>query len=288
MENKNENEMIQLKQKESPLSYLKKDEVKKRLEEIMGKKAGMFIASVASAINTNSYLKQCDGQSVVSAAVIAATLDLPINQSLGFAYIIPYKGYAQFQMGYKGFIQLAMRSGQYKTINVSEVYEGEIKKISKFTGEIEFGEKISDKVMGYVAYFKLVNGFEKFLYMSVEDIQKHAQKYSQSYRQNLGVWKEDFDAMAKKTVLKMLLAKYGVLSVEMQKAITTDQAVVINEEKIEYFDNSNDNVGQKEQDNPPVKLKRGRKPNMKEQEQQEQSQQQEVKEINDDNDAIEP
>lgn len=150
-------------------SMLSNDSVKARFKEILGAKAPGFISSILSVANSNTLLQRAEPQSVMNAAVIAATLDLPINPNLGFAYIIPYGNSAQFQLGYKGIIQLAMRSGQYKTINVNEVYEGEIKDVNRFTGNYEFGERSSDKVVGYMAYFKLTNGFEKYLYMTKEE-----------------------------------------------------------------------------------------------------------------------
>lgn len=227
-------------------NLLSGDKVKNRFNEILGAKAPGFISSVLSVANNNALLKKAKPQSVLNSAVIAATLDLPINQNLGFAYIVPYKDEAQFQLGYKGLIQLAMRSGQYKTINVNEVYEGEITKVNRFTGDYEFGEKTSDKVVGYMAYFKLVNGFEKYLYMTTEDAEKHGKRYSQTFKRGGGLWSTDFDAMAKKTCLKMLLSKFGILSIEMQRAQTFDQAVVkgditevenVDEAEISYVDN---------------------------------------------------
>jgi recombination protein RecT len=210
-------------------NLLSGDKVKQRFNEILGKKAPGFISSVLSVANNNALLKKAKPQSVLNAAVIAATLDLPINQNLGFAYIVPYKDEAQFLLGFKGLVQLAMRSGQYKTINVNEVYEGEIKVVNRFIGEYEFPERTSDKIVGYMAYFKLVNGFEKYLYMSKEDCEKHGKKYSQTFKRGGGLWSTDFDAMAKKTVLKMLLSKFGILSIEMQRAQVFDQAVVRND-----------------------------------------------------------
>lgn len=227
-------------------NLLSGDKVKNRFNEILGAKAPGFISSVLSVANNNALLKKAKPQSVLNSAVIAATLDLPINQNLGFAYIVPYKDEAQFQLGYKGLIQLAMRSGQYKTINVNEVYEGEITKVNRFTGDYEFGEKVSDKVVGYMAYFKLINGFEKYLYMTTEDAEKHGKRYSQTFKRGGGLWSTDFDAMAKKTCLKMLLSKFGILSIEMQRAQTFDQAVVkgditevenVDEAEISYVDN---------------------------------------------------
>ena len=172
---------------------------------------------------------------------------MPINPSLGFAYIVPYKGQAQFQLSWRGYVQLAMRTNQYRTLNSSAVYEGQIKEIDFITGEIVRGEKISDKVVGYVAYMELLNGFNKVFYMTVEELEEHAEKYSQSYAYDLrsgkknSVWSSNFDAMAKKTVLKLLLNKFGIISIDQQsldllKALQADQAV-ITEEGLRYIDN---------------------------------------------------
>ncbi len=207
-------------------ALLSEEATKKRFAELLGTKAQGFISSVINVVNGNPELQKADPRTVLSAAVIAATLDLPVDPNLGFSYIIPYSGRAQFQLGYKGYVQLAMRTGAYKTINACEVYEGEIKSFNRFTGEIEFGERTSNKVVGYIAYFKLLNGFEKFLYMSVEDLERHARTYSKSYNSPNSRWKQDFHSMALKTVLKRLLSKYGILSIEMQTSLRADQAVV--------------------------------------------------------------
>ncbi|MBS5952542.1 MAG: recombinase RecT [Paraclostridium bifermentans] len=226
------------------------DVYKKRISEIMGKKAAPFMASIVNVSNLPS-LKDSDPNSIISSAIVAATLDLPIDQNLGFAYIVPYNTKegkkAQFQMGYRGYIQLAMRTGQYKTINAIEIYKGEIKRVNRLTGEIEFNDDEDlidrDTVVGYMAYFKLLNGFEKTLYMTKEEMERHAKKYSQSYSSqkkwvvDSSLWSTDFDGMAIKTVIKRLLSKYGILSVEMQNAISNDQAVMNNEGKPEYVDN---------------------------------------------------
>ena len=181
-----------------------------------------------------------------ASAMTAATMKLPINPNLGFAYIIPYKNRghmeAQFQMGWKGFVQLAMRTGQYKTINAGPVYDGQIEDIDFITGEIVRGRKKSDTVIGYVAYFQLVNGFSKTLYMSKEDCMKHAQEFSKSYKYGGGVWKTNFDAMATKTVLKQLISKYGIMSIDMQgealaTAIESDQAIIGEDGRPRYADN---------------------------------------------------
>lgn len=229
---------------------LNSETVKKKFFEVLGKKANGFISSLVSLTNSTPALKEADPKTMLTAAMTAATLDLPINPNLGFAYIVPYRNrgvqQAQFQMGFKGYIQLAMRTGQYKTMNVSEVYEGEIESIDTFTGDIVRGERQSDKVVGYVAYFRLVNGFEKYLYMTKEEVEAHGKKYSQAYRSGKDcLWRSNFDAMAKKTVLKLLISKYGIMSIEMrgmEKALQADQAVIGKNDEYEYVDNPRNEV----------------------------------------------
>lgn len=220
-------------------SILSQDVVKKRFEEMLGKKSAGFMSSIISAMKSTPGLAACDPNTIIQSAVIAATLDLPIQGNLGFAYILPYKEkgvpVAQFQIGYKGLIQLCIRTGQYKTINSVEVYEGELISINKLTGAVVIDEtcRTGNKIIGYVAYFCLVNGFEKYLYWSVEKVDAHAQKYSKSYNNQYGRWKLDFDVMALKTVLKMLLSKYGIMSVDMQTAQIADQAIIRNAETMD-------------------------------------------------------
>lgn len=211
---------------------LEKDSVKKRFNEVLGKKAAGFISSVISAYKGNPLLSESEPMSVLSAAMVAASLDLPINPSLGFAHIVPYKSngvaIAQFQMGWRGFVQLAIRSGQYHKINPFVVYEGQLVKWNKFTDEMEFkDERTSEKVWGYVLYFKLNSGFEKFFVMTFEEMEKHAKRYSQAYKKGFGPWKTDFDAMGLKTVTKLGLSKFGVLSIEMNKAVEVDDSEII-------------------------------------------------------------
>ncbi len=221
--------------------------VKHRFEEILDTSAPAFISSILSIVRTNSKLQECSPISVLSAAGIAAALKLPINPSLGFAFIVPYKGQAQFQLGYKGLIQLAMRSGQYLTLNSGAVCEGQIKEIDFISGEIIRGEKISDEIVGYVAYMELLNGFKKSLYMTIDELRQHAEKYSQSYAYDLrsnrksSVWSTNFDAMAKKTVLKKLISNFGIISIDQKSAdlataLQADQAV-ITQEGFRYVDN---------------------------------------------------
>lgn len=211
---------------------LSSPDVKNRFEELLGKKAPGFISSILSVANNNKVLFKCEPKTVIAAAALAAALDLPVNQNLGFAYIIPFNNLkegryeAQFQLGYKGYIQLAMRSGQYQTINAAIVYEGEIVNRNRFTGEFEFGERTSDKIIGYIAYFKLVNGFEKYNYMTIDEMQAHAKKFSKNYKGGTDKWGiTDFNSMALKTVLKLLISKYGILSIEMQGAGQMAQAL---------------------------------------------------------------
>lgn len=229
---------------------LKSTVIKQRFEELLKDSAPSFISSILSVVRSNSKLQDCSPNSILAAAGIAAALKLPINPALGFAYIVPYKNQAQFQLGWKGFIQLAMRSGQYLTLNSGSVREGQIQEIDFVTGEIIRGEKISDEVVGYVAYMELINGFHKSLYMSIEELQAHAEKYSQSYAYDLranrksSVWSTNFDAMSKKTVLKKLLSNFGIISidqksVDLARALQADQAV-ITADGYRYIDNEQD------------------------------------------------
>lgn len=227
---------------------LQQDYYKRRFREILGEKAPGFMASIINATNLNPSLKTAEPSTVISSAAIAATLDLPIDPNLGFAAIVPFKDRsagitrAQFMMMYRGFIQLSMRTGQYKTMNVTEVYEGEIDTYNPFTGEIAFSDEDNEfratedksKIVGYLAYFKLINGFEKYFYMTKKQVEAHGKRYSKSFSSPSGRWQQDFDAMAKKTVIKMLLSKWGILSIQMQVAVKLDQATV---KGIDDFDN---------------------------------------------------
>lgn len=198
--------------------------LKKRFEEILDKRAPQFMTSIVNLYSSEKTLQKCDPMSVISSAMVAATLDLPVDKNLGYAWIVPYGNQAQFQLGYKGYIQLALRTSQYRAINVIEVYEGQLKRWNPLTEELEldFEEKQSDKVIGYAGFFELVNGFRKTVYWTREQIETHRKKYSKS---DFG-WKNDFDAMAKKTVLKSLLSKWGILSIEMQNAFNEDEKEV--------------------------------------------------------------
>lgn len=201
--------------------------VQEQFKNALSDNSGPFVASIIDLVNGDKTLQDCEPKQVVMEALKAATLKLPINRALGFSFIVPYKNKqgvtATFQVGYKGYIQLAMRTGQYRILNADAVFEGELRKVNKLTGEIDFsGDKRSDTVIGYFAYIELINGFAKTLYMTKEGVRSHAKKYSKSYGHSLSAWQTDFDAMAKKTVIRNLLSHYGYLSVEMVGAIDND------------------------------------------------------------------
>jgi recombination protein RecT len=221
--------------------FFQREDVKSKFTELLGTRTNQFMTSLLSIVNNNSYLKNASPESIYTSAMMAATLDLPINPNLGFAYIIPYGNQAQFQVSYRGLIQLCLRSGQFKTISVTPVYEGQLIENNPLTGyKFDFNVKTLDVVVGYCSYFSLINGFEKSLYMTVDEITAHGKKYSKTFGN--GVWKNDFNAMAQKTCLKLLLSKYAPMSIEMQKAVIADQAVIKNVEdmEVEYVDNGQD------------------------------------------------
>ncbi|WHQ77644.1 recombinase RecT (plasmid) [Latilactobacillus curvatus] len=208
------------------------DVIKQKFNDVLKDSAPQFMSSIINLVNSNQSLQDVDQTSVISSALVAATLNLPIDQNLGYAWVVPFKDwkrdnqkFGQFQLGYKGYIQLALRTGQYKHINAEPVYEGEIKNWDRFTETFDRGEKTSDKVVGYLGYFELVNGFSKTVYWSKEDIEAHRIKFSKARDKAAltGVWKDNYDAMATKTVIRNLLSKWGILSVEMQKAAVSDE-----------------------------------------------------------------
>lgn len=222
-------------------AILKTPAVRARFKEILKEKGEGFIASVLAIVNNNALLSKATPMSVISAAMTAATLDLPLTTGLGYAAIVPFfngkegRTDAQFQLMTRGLVQLALRSGQYAAIEVNEVYEGEVVAFNRFNGSYTFGERKSDNIIGYMGYFRLLNGFEKYFFLSVEEIQAHAQRYSQTAKKGYGLWVDQFDAMARKTVLKLLLSRWGILSVEMQKATTFDGSVGTSEDNTPIF-----------------------------------------------------
>ena len=228
------------------------------LQDVLGEKKETFVSNLTALVSNDTKLQECKPVTLMYAALTAPALDMPLDKNLGFAYVIPYKNNrertteAQFQLGAKGIKQLAIRSGQFIGMNVTDVREGEIAGRNRMTGEMTFNwieddeERDKAKVVGYLAWFKLVNGFEKTKYMTVEEIKSHATRYSQTYsskndyvRKN-SKWATDFDKMAEKTVMKLLLSKDAPLSVEMQTAFRADQSVQREEGKYIYSDNGNE------------------------------------------------
>lgn len=200
--------------------------VKDRMNELLGKESAAFLSSVLDLYSSDGYLAKCNAADVMTECMKAAALKLPISKSLGFAYVVPYDNKPKFQVGYKGMIQLAQRTGQYKYINADMVYEGETVRNDRITGMVQIdGKPKSEKVIGYFAYFQLLNGFEKCVYWTREKVLSHAQRYSKSFSQNGSTWQTNFDAMALKTVLRNILSKYGIMSIEMVNAISDDDEV---------------------------------------------------------------
>lgn len=195
--------------------------VQQRFAEVLKGNEKQFTASLLSIVGNNNLLSKASNASVMTAAMKAAVLNLPIEPSLGFAYIVPYKGQAQFQLGYKGLIQLAIRSGQFKGINAGVIYKAQLRGYDPLfeTLDVDFTQP-QDEVAGYFASFELVNGFKKLTYWTKEEAEAHGKRFSQSFAK--GPWKTDFDAMAQKTVLKSILSRYAPLSTEMQNAISAD------------------------------------------------------------------
>lgn len=269
---KTNNEVVTLK------SYFNREDVVGKFKELLGERTPAFLSSLLQLTN-NSNLSKCSPNDLYSCAMMAAALDLPINPNLGFAYIIPYDVSVKnadgswgkvtqptFQIGYKGIIQLAIRSGQYKNINAISVYENQFKSYNSLTEELDcnFDLEGTGKVVGYVAHFKLHTGFEKTVYWSREKVLSHATKYSQAFKSASGKtpWKDEtqMDGMGCKTVLKNLLTKWGILSVQMEKAILADQAVIkgdVTTEDIhyEYVDNQEPSKDSKEHDKLVSRIK---------------------------------
>lgn len=231
----------------------------KRFSEILNRNPAGFFSSIINITQSSDMLKNADPNSIIGSALVAATLNLPIDKNLGFAWIVPYNvnigtkqkpeyvSKAQFQMGWKGFVQLAFRTGQYKKINAVPVYENQLKDknviFNSLTEElnVDFTKQGEGSPIGYACYFQLVNGFEKIAYWPKEKVERHGKKYSKTYSSSTSSWVTSFDEMALKTVIKNTLAKWGILSVEMQKAQMADQSIVketeTDEIEFEYVDN---------------------------------------------------
>ncbi len=261
--------MNQLQTKPKFSVAIQTDAYKKLINNTLGdpKRTSKFIASISSAVATNPQLQKCDAGSILSGALLGEALNLSPSPQLGQYYLVPYdkkqkingqwvtvESNAQFQLGYRGYIQLAIRSGQYKDIDVIEIREGEFLGRNKMTGKYQFEfiedevERESKPVIGYMAYFEYLNGFTKSIYWTKEKMQKHALEYSQAYASDVrngttySFWSRDFNGMAFKTMIRQLISKWGIMSVDMQEALTKDMTVVKEDGTYDYVDNKEINL----------------------------------------------
>lgn len=245
---KNDSQAVQNKSINQMMNaMLDKEGIRKRFDDILGKRSAQFVSSIVSLVNADSNMQKAfyeSPMSVIQAGLKAATFDLPVDQNLGYAYIVPFRNKgkmtANFILGWKGMHQLAIRTGAYKTINVVDIREGELKSYNRLTEDIDIDfiddedERESKKVIGYVGYYRLVNGAEKTIYMSVKQIENHEKKYRKGEDQGKG-WRDDWDAMARKTVYRKLIGKWGVMSIEYQNS--KDGQNLADQMKEEFIDN---------------------------------------------------
>lgn len=261
-----QNSLAKRNQRLGLTAYLTQDAVKNQINKVIGGRNGQrFISSIVSAVNNNPQLQECTNQSILSAALLGESLNLSPSPQLGQYYMVPFKDknkgmVAQFQLGYKGYTQLAIRSGQYKKLNVLAIKEGELVRYDPLNEEIEVNliedeeEREKAETIGYYAMFEYINGFRKTLYWSKKKMQEHAKKYSQGYASDLRnnrawtFWSKDFDAMAYKTMLRQLISKWGIMSIDMVTAIDGDMGVVSYDQDgnraVEYVDNDEDVVAE--------------------------------------------
>lgn len=239
-------------QKQTFSAFLSTDAMKKKINEMVGGEKGQqFITAIISAVSTNPQLAECDHSTILSAALVGQALNLSPSPQLGQYYMVPFNDnkrgckVAQFQIGYKGYIQLAIRSGYYKKLNVLAIKEGELVKYDALNEDIEVKliedeeEREKAPTIGYYAMFEYLNGFRKTLYWTKKHMEAHAEKYSMGYKAHKGYtfWEKDFDGMAYKTMLRQLISKWGIMSVDMQKAIESDMAEIKEDGTYEYVDN---------------------------------------------------
>lgn len=248
-------------------AYLSQDAVKNQINNVIGGQNGQrFISSIVSAVNNNPQLSECTNQSILSGALLGESLNLSPSPQLGQYYLVPFNDknqgkVAQFQLGYKGYIQLAIRSGQYKKLNVLAIKEGELVRFDPLNEEIEVNlieneeARENAETTGYYAFFEYVNGFRKAIYWSRAKMEAHALKYSAGYRAKKGYtfWEKDFDGMAYKTMLRQLISKWGIMSIDMQTAIDADMSVINEDGTKEYVDNVPDVVETQEAEEKPQK-----------------------------------
>ena len=239
-------------QKQTFSAFLSTDAMKKKINEMVGGEKGQqFITAIISAVSTNPQLAECDHSTILSAALVGQALNLSPSPQLGQYYMVPFNDnkrgckVAQFQIGYKGYIQLAIRSGYYKKLNVLAIKEDELVKYDALNEDIEVklieDEEKREKAptIGYYAMFEYLNGFRKTLYWTKKHMEAHAEKYSMGYKAHKGYtfWEKDFDGMAYKTMLRQLISKWGIMSVDMQKAMESDMAEIKEDGTYEYVDN---------------------------------------------------
>ena len=245
------NSLVNRQQKTGLTAYLTNDAVKNQINNVVGGKNGdRFIASIVSAVQVNSDLQECTNPSILSAALLGESLKLSPSPQLGQYYMVPFRNNkkgckeAQFQLGYKGYIQLAIRSGQYKKLNVLAIKEGELVRFDPLNEEIEVNliddEEVREeaKTIGYYAMFEYTNGFRKAMYWSKKKMEAHALKYSKGYAAKKGYtfWEKDFVGMAYKTMLRQLISKWGIMSIDMQNAMESDMAVIHEDGTKDYAD----------------------------------------------------
>lgn len=258
-------------------TFLTSDAVKTKVNQMIAGPAGnKFITSLISLVSNNPAIAECEHSTILSSALLGESLKLSPSPQLGQFYIVPFndnkngRKVAQFQIGYKGYIQLAMRSGQYRDLDVIEVRQGEYKGKDTFTGKprIEFiendNERLKLPIVGYFAYFELLNGFRKSIYWTKEKMEQHALTYSQAYKTDIkkgwkmSFWSKDFDAMAFKTLLRQLISKWGIMSIDFQTAVTHDMGIIDDNGNANFVDNSNDDIqdvkplSHSEEENEPV------------------------------------
>lgn len=242
---------------------IQSDTYKNLINQTLGDKdrATRFIASISSAVATNQALQECDAGTILSGALLGESLNLSPSPQLGQYYLVPFNDskrgckVAQFQLGYKGYIQLAIRSGQYKKLNVLAIKKGELIKYDPLNEEIEVNliedeeERENAETIGYYAMFEYTNGFRKSLYWSKSKMEKHALKYSTGYKAKKGYtyWEKDFDGMAYKTMLRQLISKWGIMSIDMQQAVEKDMATINTDGTYEYVDNEEDIIIEQEE-----------------------------------------
>lgn len=250
-------------QKVGITKYLNSYAMQGYLKSVIGSNKEKFVTNLVSAVNQNKALQECSNKSLVSGALVATTLNLSLNSSFGYAYLVPYnkKGSdvkeAQLQIGYRGYIQLALRTGEYQRLNAVPIYKSQFQSWNALTEDLKlnsFDSFDGDEVIGYVAYFRLNNGFEKTMFWSYDKMLNHADKYSQAFSASAyeklkkgeipekdlwkfsSFWYKSFDDMALKTMLRQLLSKFGIMSEEMREAYDYDQSVIVDNNPV-YIDN---------------------------------------------------